>query len=54
MDTKTQATAKAWVNAGKVKSEEEYYALAKGTSDMPRDQMIVEEKPKRRRTRKRK
>ena len=75
--TKREATAKAWVNAGKVKSQEEYYALTKGTSaeaqfvvdpmehshdggdvehthDMPVDQMIVEEKPKRRRTRRKK
>ena len=82
--TKREATAKAWVNAGKVKSQEEYYALTKGTSaeaqfvvdpmehshdgvshshdggdvehthDMPIDQMIVEEKPKRRRTRRKK
>ena len=30
--TKKEATAKAWVNAGKVESVEEYYAQVKGTS----------------------
>ena len=30
--TKREATAKAWVNAGKVDSVEEYFAQIKGTS----------------------
>ena len=81
METK-EKTAQAWVNAGKVKSVEEYYQKVgatpevsadsmehthedgtthshdggdvEHTHDMPIDQMIVEEKPKRRRTRRKK
>jgi hypothetical protein len=37
--TKREATAKAWVNAGKVATVEEYYAQVEGTP-------VVEEKPK--------
>ena len=46
--SKQEATAKAWVNAGKVESVEEYYAQVKGTSASSQSH---EEKPKRRRSR---
>ena len=73
--TKREATAKAWVNAGKVDSVEDYFAQIKGTSaekqfiadpmqhshdgvshshdggDVEHTHEVVEEKPKRRRTR---
>ena len=40
--TKREATAKAWVNAGKVATVEEYYAQVEGTP--------VVEKPKNKRS----
>ena len=56
--SKQEATAKAWVNAGKVESVEEYYAQVKGTSASSQyshsggnTEHTHEEKPKRRRSR---
>tara|TARA_R100001369_G_scaffold50758_1_gene77503 strand:+ start:433 stop:627 length:195 start_codon:yes stop_codon:yes gene_type:complete len=57
--TKQESTAKAWVNAGKVDSVEEYYAQIKGTSvesQFVSDpiQQTHEEQPRRTRTRRKK